>query len=87
MFNVVSFDKPLVRDGNMREMVVHRQVGKPSQKPILTEQVRLFYFAPIQISNMASQELAYIASQMRSMNGPLSYYRTSKARFDEEKGG
>jgi pimeloyl-ACP methyl ester carboxylesterase len=27
-----------------------------------------------------------VASQLRNMNGPLSYYRTTKIRFEEEKG-
>ena len=27
-----------------------------------------------------------MASQLRDMNGPLSYYRTTKIRFEEEKG-
>ncbi|KAI9457004.1 Alpha/Beta hydrolase protein [Lactarius psammicola] len=30
-------------------------------------------------------ELRYISSQMRDMNGPLSYYRTTKVRFEEEQ--
>jgi len=32
------------------------------------------------------QELRYVSSQMRDMNGPLSYYRTTKVRFEEEQG-
>lgn len=28
----------------------------------------------------------YLAEFAKGMNGPLSYYRTSKIRFDEEKG-
>lgn len=27
-----------------------------------------------------------MASQLRNMNGPLSYYRTTKIRFEEEQG-
>jgi hypothetical protein len=27
-----------------------------------------------------------VASQLRDMNGPLSYYRTTKIRFEEEQG-
>ncbi|KAH8985432.1 alpha/beta-hydrolase [Lactarius hatsudake] len=32
-----------------------------------------------------SIELRYVSSQMRDMNGPLSYYRTTKVRFEEEQ--
>ncbi|KAI0287628.1 epoxide hydrolase [Russula brevipes] len=34
----------------------------------------------------AHQEFEYVASQLRDMNGPLSYYRTAKVRFEEERG-
>jgi hypothetical protein len=34
----------------------------------------------------AHQEFEYVASQLRDMNGPLSYYRTTKVRFEEERG-
>jgi len=34
-----------------------------------------------------SQELEYyISNFQRGMTGPLSYYRTTKSRFNEEKG-
>ncbi|KAH9967037.1 Alpha/Beta hydrolase protein [Lactifluus volemus] len=35
---------------------------------------------------LTEDELKYVASQMRSMNGPLSYYRRTKLKFEEEKG-
>jgi hypothetical protein len=33
-----------------------------------------------------SQELKFYITQNGSFNGPLNYYRTTKIRFDEEKG-
>jgi len=33
-----------------------------------------------------SQELKYYIAQNDSFRGPLNYYRTTKIRFDEEKG-
>ncbi|OBZ70334.1 Bifunctional epoxide hydrolase 2 [Grifola frondosa] len=38
-------------------------------------------------SVLSPAEFAYYMSQYRSMNGPLSYYRTTKYRFEEEKAG
>jgi soluble epoxide hydrolase/lipid-phosphate phosphatase len=38
------------------------------------------------IDNIWAQELNYYLSQFNSMQGPLSYYRTTELRFEEEKG-
>ncbi|KAI0258109.1 alpha/beta-hydrolase [Gloeopeniophorella convolvens] len=40
---------------------------------------------PTNKGDMTQAELQYVASQMGKMNGPLSYYRTSKIRFEEEQ--
>ena len=35
---------------------------------------------------VSDAEIQYTRSQMTDMEGPLSYYRTTKYRFDEEAG-
>ena len=35
---------------------------------------------------VSDAEIQYTRSQMADMEGPLSYYRTTKYRFDEEAG-
>jgi len=40
---------------------------------------------PAARSYVTDQEIKYIAEQVRDMNGPLSYYRTTQYRFEEEK--
>ena len=37
-------------------------------------------------SKRRPQEIEYYAAQFKSMHGPLSYYRTTKIRFEEEHG-
>ncbi|KAI0290085.1 alpha/beta-hydrolase [Multifurca ochricompacta] len=50
----------------------------PEINPMVGENMREVIVNP--------REFEYVGSQMRSnMNGPLSYYRTSKIRFEEEK--
>ncbi|KAI9509095.1 Alpha/Beta hydrolase protein [Russula earlei] len=34
---------------------------------------------------LTNEELQYVVSQLRDMHGPLSYYRTTKIRFEEEQ--
>jgi len=38
------------------------------------------------VGSNLSQELKYYIAQNGSFRGPLNYYRTTKIRFDEEKG-
>ena len=38
------------------------------------------------VGSNLSQELKYYIAQNSSFHGPLNYYRTTKIRFDEEKG-
>jgi soluble epoxide hydrolase/lipid-phosphate phosphatase len=40
---------------------------------------------PISGPAFTIDELRYLSSQMRDMSGPLSYYRTTKVRFEEEQ--
>jgi hypothetical protein len=39
------------------------------------------------IIDYVDKEMQYVKAQMRDMTGPLSYYRTTDHRFEEEKGG
>ncbi|KAI0252063.1 alpha/beta-hydrolase [Lactifluus subvellereus] len=55
--------------GNIRQVIVNPGVTQPPTRRPL----------------LTEDELEYVASQMRNMNGPLSYYRTTKIRFEEEQ--
>ncbi|KAH9055591.1 alpha/beta-hydrolase [Lactarius vividus] len=69
IYGIEVHEKTIVLDGNMREAVVN-----PGP-------TRLSFSSPI----LTTDELRYVSSQMRDMNGPLSYYRTTKVRFEEEQ--
>ncbi|KAH9988416.1 Alpha/Beta hydrolase protein [Russula vinacea] len=56
-------------DRNMRKVIVGPVVTRPSRS----------------VPPLTNDELQYVASQLRNMNGPLSYYRTTKIRFEEEQ--
>jgi len=60
----------LMFDGNMREVIVNNGVTRLSTS----------------VPALTNNELQYVTSQLRDMNGPLSYYRTTKIRFEEEQG-
>ncbi|KAH9959851.1 alpha/beta-hydrolase [Russula dissimulans] len=55
--------------GNMREAVVNDRLTRH----------------PNRAPPLTNEELRYVASQLCDMNGPLSYYRTTKTRFEEEQ--
>jgi len=59
----------MLLDGNMREVVVNQGVTR----------------LPRRKPPLTKGEFEYMASQLRDMNGPLSYYRTAKVRFEEER--
>ena len=41
---------------------------------------------PVDKPYVSDVEIQHTRAQMLDMNGPLSYYRTTKYRFDEEAG-
>ncbi|KAH9983558.1 alpha/beta-hydrolase [Russula compacta] len=58
-----------ILDGNMREVILNPGVTRP----------------PGLKPPLTNDELQYVVSQMRNMNGPLSYYRTTKIQFEDEQ--
>ncbi|KAF8260615.1 alpha/beta-hydrolase [Lactarius quietus] len=69
IYGMEIHQKNITLDGNMREAVVNPGPTTP----------------PISGPGFTIDELRYISSQMGDMNGPLSYYRTAKVRFEEEQ--
>lgn len=69
IYQFETHQKNITLDGNMQEAVVNPGPTRP----------------PISGPVLTIDELRYLSSQMRDMNGPLSYYRTSRVRFDEEQ--
>jgi soluble epoxide hydrolase/lipid-phosphate phosphatase len=69
MYGIEVHQKNIALEGNMREAIVN---PGPTRSPISKPALTI-------------DELQYISSQMRDMNGPLSYYRTTKVRFEEEQ--
>jgi len=59
----------LMLDGNMRNAITNEGFTRPSRS----------------VPPLTNDELQYVASQLRNMNGPLSYYRTTRIRFEKEQ--
>ncbi|KAI9434442.1 alpha/beta-hydrolase [Lactarius indigo] len=69
IYDIEVHEKSIVLYGNMREAVINPGPTRPPKSR-----------PPLTID-----ELRYVSSQMRDMLGPLSYYRTTKVRFEEEQ--
>jgi len=69
MFAFEKSQNNLVLDGNIGRAIVNDGVTRPSTS----------------VPALTNNELQYVTSQLRDMNGPLSYYRTTKIRFKEEQ--
>jgi soluble epoxide hydrolase/lipid-phosphate phosphatase len=76
----------MTREGNMRKYVLNDLKADVKTLCLLDDKVGLrTYHSPS--SDSFCQELQYYHSQFkRGMLGPLSYYRTSKVRYEEEQG-
>ena len=75
--------------GSLRQVIVGEKEFKSSQRYLLNPEVRVMQDAArvfVDNGRLVQQETEYYIQQLSNMNGPLNYYRTVKARFEEEKG-
>jgi soluble epoxide hydrolase/lipid-phosphate phosphatase len=69
IYGIDVHQKNIALEGNLREAIVNPGLTRP----------------PFSRPPLTIDELRYVSSQMGDMNGPLSYYRTTKVRFEEEQ--
>ena len=92
----VAFILPTIVQGTQSDnglVVMHRRISKAltqwnrTRRMYFERQGDLCSCSRSSLCNLRSQEFEYyILNFQRGMSGPLSYYRLTKLRFEEEKG-
>jgi soluble epoxide hydrolase/lipid-phosphate phosphatase len=87
MFSRPNSGLKFTNEGALRKFMVGESDVDVHSHCLLTDEVSSSYSETHPLNVLVLKELRYYNSQFKQgIQGPLSYYRTSKARYEEEKG-